>query len=359
MMDAERERAEAERVDLGSVSASVVDDLESSEGRMGQNGEAEQCVEGAFAGSSDGEPSERAETTARRHRRFTVARAVFFAIVLVLACAGLAFHTGTGTPSAWGWDMVSALCPLGALETLLAGREIVPRLVIGFIAMLIFVLAVGKAFCSWACPLPRLRSAFAPRKQLKRDREDRVRAGERVLSRSEKGSSSPRRHVLDSRHVVLGGALASSLAFGFPVFCLVCPVGLTFGTIVLLWRLVQFNQWSWAIVVFPLVLAVEVIVLRRWCGTLCPIGALLSLVSRGNKTLRPVVDEDACTRLSGSSHCASCAYVCPERIDAAEGLGDCDMNECVKCGRCIEACPAQAIRLRVLPQPRGKKKDRG
>ena len=30
----------------------------------------------------------------------------------------------------------------------------------------------------------------------------------------------------DSRHAVLGGAVLTTAVFGFPVFCLVCPVGL-------------------------------------------------------------------------------------------------------------------------------------
>ena len=42
--------------------------------------------------------------------------------------------------------------------------------------------------------------------------------------------------------MVLAGALASSAAFGFPVFCLICPVGLTFALVIALWRLAEFNE---------------------------------------------------------------------------------------------------------------------
>ncbi len=34
---------------------------------------------------------------------------------------------------------------------------------------------------------------------------------------------------------VLFAALGSALVFGFPVFCLICPVGLTFGVILGVW----------------------------------------------------------------------------------------------------------------------------
>lgn len=40
--------------------------------------------------------------------------------------------------------------------------------------------------------------------------------------------------AFDSRHAVLGGALLTTAVFGFPVFCLVCPVGLTFAAVALL-----------------------------------------------------------------------------------------------------------------------------
>ena len=36
--------------------------------------------------------------------------------VIALVCLGLALHTGTGTPSAWGIYDIAAICPLGAAE---------------------------------------------------------------------------------------------------------------------------------------------------------------------------------------------------------------------------------------------------
>lgn len=50
-------------------------------------------------------------------------------------------------------------------------------------------------------------------------------------------SCAEKRAALDSRHVILGGSLLSAAVFGFPVFCLICPIGLTFATIVLVMRL--------------------------------------------------------------------------------------------------------------------------
>ena len=86
--------------------------------------------------------------------------------------------------------------------------------------------------------------------------------------------------------MVLAGALASSAAFGFPVFCLICPVGLTFALVIALWRLAEFNELSWSIAIFAGFLFLEVFVLRRWCRSFCPLGAVMTLLSWGNRTFR-------------------------------------------------------------------------
>lgn len=148
---------------------------------------------------------------------------------------------------------------------------------------------------------------------------------------------------LDSRHAVLVGTLASAAVFGFPVFCLICPVGLTFATIIGLWNLVQFNEPSWALVIFPVILILEVTVLRKWCSKICPISALVSLLSNLNVTLRPRVKTDVCLRSRGVD-CHACVDACPEQLDPHSKR----IPECSKCGKCVEACPAKAISIKLL-----------
>ena len=130
--------------------------------------------------------------------------------------------------------------------------------------------------------------------------------------------------------------------FGFPVFCLVCPVGLTFATLIGLWHLFQFNETSWGLILFPAILAIEVLVLRKWCVNICPISALVSLISNANRTLRPRVDRAACLRERGID-CRACVDACPEQVDPHSAR----IPECSKCGACIASCPAQAIRLKL------------
>lgn len=138
---------------------------------------------------------------------------------------------------------------------------------------------------------------------------------------------------------MLGGTLLSAAVFGFPVFCLVCPIGLTFASIIALVQLFGIQTLSWGVVAFPLLLVLELTVLRKWCSRFCPLGALVSLLSRPNRLFRPKVDGGKCLRGKGVD-CTVCADLCPEGLDPhfEEGLHDCS-----KCRDCAVNCPARAI----------------
>ena len=138
------------------------------------------------------------------------------------------------------------------------------------------------------------------------------------------------------------------------MFCLICPVGLTFATLIAVWRLFQFNEVALSLLVFPAMLALEVLVLRKWCSRFCPLGALLSLVSRLNKTFRPVSNEATCLRSSKGEPCHQCADVCPEGIDLHDASGSAPMHECTKCRACADACPMHAISFPFLPKRVGE-----
>ncbi len=271
---------------------------------------------------------------------------VVFALVVGLTTLSLAFNTGTGTLSALGVGHVAALCPVGALESFLGARQLTLHGVFCLGVTVLVTLAVGKAFCAWACPVPWLRRFF--RLGSKQDCAVADEAPSKPAIANAQHIPLPpvggKRdgYRIDGRHVVLGGALASSLAFGFPVFCLVCPVGLSFATLIALWRLVGLNETTWDLVVFSAILLAEVVLLRKWCTRLCPISALLSLISRANRTLRPHVGE-ACLRAHGKD-CRACVQACPEQLDPHTKR----IPECSKCNACAEACPAQAISLKLF-----------
>lgn len=358
---------------------------------------------GAAVSSSDasdaafanyGKPASRGSS---RKSRFRIARGwVAFACV-AFALAGTAFRVGFGTPSAFGVQQISAICPLGALETMAGAKGVMLHPLLLFVLVVVLIALAGKAFCAWMCPVPWLQKFFRPKKRgavkggVGRPAPTKGGAGHGVpASRNDPGAASAQVEPpaagaaqsvefgeeraacapsacaacagaaacakalapvggkrdgvqLDSRHAVLAGTLASAAVFGFPVFCLICPVGLTFATIIGLWNLVQFNEPSWALVIFPIILIAEVTVLRKWCSRICPISALVSLLSNLNVTLRPRVKADVCLRSRGVD-CHACVDVCPEQLDPHNKR----IPECSKCGKCVDACPAKAISIKLL-----------
>ena len=295
------------------------------------------------------------------HARFPFpkARALVFAAFVAFVVAGLAFRIGAGTPSAFGIDAIAAVCPLGALETMAGAKDVMLHPLLLLIAVVAIIVLVGKAFCAWLCPVPWLQKLVRPKPSRKSAEPSAGDSSCDATCGSSCGSSCAAEGAcpscalapvggkrdgfrLDTRHATLLGALGTTAVFGFPVFCLVCPVGLTFATLIGLWHLFQFNETSWGLILFPAILAIEVLVLRKWCVNICPISALVSLISNANRTLRPRVDRAACLRERGID-CRACVDACPEQVDPHSA----HIPECSKCGACIASCPAQAIRLKL------------
>jgi ferredoxin len=87
--------------------------------------------------------------------------------------------------------------------------------------------------------------------------------------------------------------------------------------------------------VFLGIVALNVVSSRFWCRHLCPLGALLGLVSKISFKRRQV--NDLCRQ------CNACVGVCPTgAIDAERGYAS-DPGECTVCLECLEACPYGAI----------------
>ncbi len=283
----------------------------------------------------------------------------------ILALAGVAFaiYAPIGNLSSFGWKDISLICPLGALGTMLASKTMIPRAVISLVIAIAAIIILGRAFCAWICPVPvvsNLRNIFKKKGEAKSEPD----AGEDApvaltdkdladLKRCTRGCGScAGKKSLDSRHMVLGGALLSTAVFGFPVFCLVCPIGLAFATVFLIILLFSAGDVSWTVVAVPALLAVEVIFFRKWCSHVCPLSAFMSLISKANRTFVPAIDDTACLETTTGAHCSRCAQVCTQKINPRHPELGSDFCECTKCRDCVEACPANAIKLSALPKKR-------
>ncbi len=86
-----------------------------------------------------------------------------------------------------------------------------------------------------------------------------------------------------------------------------------------------------------------------WCRTLCPLGALLALMSKFSFFQR--------TPLKACNGCGRCQQDCP--MEAFDSQGRLMAEECNLCMNCLEFCPDQLTRFRFgLPWKTGSRKIR-
>lgn len=282
--------------------------------------------------------------------------------VLALALVCYAVGVCMGTVSALGWGDISLVCPLGALGTMIASKTLIPRGVVALIIAVALIVLFGRAFCAWVCPIPlvsKLRFMFSRA----HNDEELAKLAEKKAGKAKAGSAQTcdgaagaltegagRKQPVDTRHFVLGGALLSTLVFGFPVFCLICPIGLVFATIFLVFNLFAFGDITWGVVAVPVLLALEVVFFRKWCHVFCPLGAFMSLVGKANKTFVPAVERAACVETKGGA-CGKCARACGEKLNPRHPeLSRAARSECTKCRSCLDVCPAHAISMPFLPK---------
>ncbi len=213
----------------------------------------------------------------------------------------------------------------GALQVMLAHKQVMINLVIGTATvLLIWWFVGGRAFCSWICPY-HLLAEWAEMLHLKL-----ASFGFAVDQKFHRGL----RTVLWFAYLVL------ALVTGYTVFEYVNPVGivsraLIYGpTIALLW--VGF------------LLGIEVFYSRRfWCRYVCPIGLSYGITG----SISPVqVKYD----LAKCLHEGECRKVClvPHVLeltklsyasDTVEYIG----ADCTRCGMCVDVCPQDALSFSV------------
>ena len=205
--------------------------------------------------------------------------------------------------------------PLIILQSLTAGHTIAVTALIGALIVIIFYAMIGgRVYCSWACPVNIITDGAAwlnRRLDLKK-------------------SLTISRFI---RYWLLAMILIMASLTGAVVWEWVNPItifhrGLLFG---------MGLAWMPVAAIFIL----DTFVLRRgWCGHLCPVGALYSLLGFASILRVKAAGRDQCT------DCMDCFSVCPEPQVIRPALkGDAHSspvilsNNCINCGRCIDICP--------------------
>jgi ferredoxin-type protein NapH len=219
--------------------------------------------------------------------------------------------------------------PLAALEAMLASRQATLSLLIAAGLLIVLYAFLGRAFCSWLCPLGLL---------LELNNELRMRVNRFLRQRK---LALPTVHLpRHTKYALLITFLMLSFLLQLPVFQIVSPINA-------LARSVVFGPEA-GLVLVGVIVAAEYVAPRAWCRALCPLGALYSVIGR-YAPVRVQIDQ---AREQAGKQCGLCTRSCPMGIEVLaehiqKGKAAIDDPECTRCGMCIDGCPRASLHLGV------------
>jgi polyferredoxin len=250
------------------------------------------------------------------------------------------------------------LDPLFAGLLLVSSFSVKPILLLSLITVALSLL-LGRFFCGWVCPFGILHNAageVAGRpKKLEHGFYRKSQAWKYVIlvvvafsgffSMSILGVVDPISLTVRSFAVGIGPALESLVRGVFDGIYSYAPRWISDSSEavydllrerVLAFEQPHFFQGALLGTVFLGLLALNLVRPRFWCRFMCPLGALLAVLSK-TSVLRLRLDE-SCDR------CGSCVRACPTGASPALGEGW-RKTDCIFCWNCVEICPTKAVTI--------------
>jgi NAD-dependent dihydropyrimidine dehydrogenase PreA subunit len=315
-----------------------------------------------------------------------VSFALFFVLLLYVAWPYATVFSSRVLPSKEFLPAELFLCldPLSDVSTAIAGRH-VDWCLLWAAGVFLAGLVVPRVFCSHVCPLgttldlfhwavgSRIRRSFQrhPSRRFQYLREgtkgnvhayppegigtfgrEEARPGTVPAAGAQRERRAPWIHT---RHYVLAAVLVAAL-FGTLLSGYVAAIPLAMrgfvfalgpAELAVLKHTGMIRPWGWehwcGVLLLAAVIAAGLLGRRFWCRYLCPTGALLSLFSLARLRERRVTS--ACIR------CGRCAQACP--FDAIRDDFAARPLDCAFCRSCEHACPVGAIEFAWRRSTRG------
>ena len=251
--------------------------------------------------------------------------------------------------------------PLILVTTLLSSHVVPTALLLSLITVF-FTLVFGRVFCGWVCPLGTLNDCMGrltPKENRRKPLGDQLRRLKyyglvfilvsSLFTLQIAGLADPISLLIRSLAVAVEPAinLMAHTLFDLlyrahiPVVTDVSEAVYAFlKNYVLAFRQPFFYQGAFIGLIFSAILLANLFRRRFWCTALCPLGALLGIITRISPFKRVVG--------KGCTSCNLCVKEC--RTGAASDVkGEWKKAECVLCGECQEDCPEDAVRFGFFP----------
>lgn len=239
------------------------------------------------------------------------------------------------------------LDPLIFLTTLLANHSIIKNLFLFSMITVVLTLILGRVFCGWICPLGTINSIVGMK--TKRRWKDWHRAKYYILifilfssifTLQISGILDPISLLIRSLSIGINPSFNSAIRSFFDILYYPEMPLITEGIYSLLKKTVLtfiqpvFRQEFLIAFIFIIILLLNLLERRFFCNNLCPLGALLGILSRFAILRR--FASDRCTE------CGLCEGTC-HGMAVPQRKGLWRQAECVYCFNCKGVCPEEDV----------------
>jgi len=222
-----------------------------------------------------------------------------------------------------GAPTVHTLCPMGGVATLykvLADGTFIqrtfPSAIILLLGTVVLALVFRRAFCGWICPLGAMQELFAT-------------LGRRLHWRRPTHDNKIDGRLRWVKYLLLFLILFFTYRTGELIFSPYDPWA-SYAHLTAGWGEIS-EEFLVGTIILVAALLGSMFIDRLFCRYLCPLGALLGVISKVGAA-RVVRNEETCR------HCQRCDQVCPMDIKV-ESMLQVQTTECLSCGECIAVCP--------------------